>query len=311
MAATALIKLPAMLVDIVVGWLLYRLVLGWTWPSRRAETLALGAAALYVFNPVTWYDSALWGQTDAVGALVVLPGGRAHRGNSEGAALLGVLAALVKPQFGVVLIPLVAVPPAAPAPVPDRLGTPPRALGARTAAWLAGTGAGAAARHLGAGWRCSRSTSSRRPFGLGTPEYLDLMARTASGYAYLTVNAYNLWALVGLDGQHRARLGDALLVAGPRAPGGTGHGVRIGALLLIAGFLYGLVRVPARDRWTIVVTAAFLCMAFFVLPTRVHERYLFAAVFAFLPLLAVTSRCVARGLVGARRGVPREPPRRC
>ena len=36
-------------------------------PGRRAEALALGAAALYVFNPVTWYDSALWGQTDSVG----------------------------------------------------------------------------------------------------------------------------------------------------------------------------------------------------------------------------------------------------
>ena len=31
------------------------------------------------------------------------------RGNSEGAAALAVVAALVKPQFGVVLLPLVAV----------------------------------------------------------------------------------------------------------------------------------------------------------------------------------------------------------
>ena len=45
------------------GYVLYRLVLGWTWPGRRAERLALLAAALYVFNPVTLYDSALWGQT--------------------------------------------------------------------------------------------------------------------------------------------------------------------------------------------------------------------------------------------------------
>ena len=76
-------------------------MLGWTWPGRRAETLALGAAALYVFNPVTLYDSALWGQTDAAGALVLLLCVAALvRGNSEGAAALAVLAALVKPQFG-------------------------------------------------------------------------------------------------------------------------------------------------------------------------------------------------------------------
>ena len=73
------------------GYVLYRLVLGWAWPGRRAEALALGAAALYVFNPVTFYDSALWGQTDAAGALVLLLGVAALvRGNSEGAAALGV-----------------------------------------------------------------------------------------------------------------------------------------------------------------------------------------------------------------------------
>ena len=44
-------------------------------PSARrrwAERAALAAAAIYLFNPVTWYDSALWGQTDAAGALVML-----------------------------------------------------------------------------------------------------------------------------------------------------------------------------------------------------------------------------------------------
>ncbi len=141
--ATALIKIPPMLLDIVVGYVLYRLVLGWAWPGRRAEALALGAAALYVFNPVTWYDSALWGQTDAAGALVMLLGVAALvRGNSEGAAFLGVLAALVKPQFGVVLMPARggAAPPAPPAPT--RIRTTTCAVGSRVAAWLARAGAG-------------------------------------------------------------------------------------------------------------------------------------------------------------------------
>ena len=108
-AAADLVKLPPMLLDLAVGYVLYRLVLGWTWPGRRAETMALAAAALYVFNPVSFYDSALWGQSDAAGALVLLLGAAALiRGNSEGAAALAVVAALVKPQFGVVLMPLVA-----------------------------------------------------------------------------------------------------------------------------------------------------------------------------------------------------------
>ena len=69
----------------------------------------MAAAALYLLNPVSIYDSALWGQSDAAGALVLLVGLAALiRGNSEGAAAMAVLAALVKPQFGVVLAPLVA-----------------------------------------------------------------------------------------------------------------------------------------------------------------------------------------------------------
>ena len=86
-SATELIKLPPILLDIAVSYVIYRLVRGWTWPGLRSEALALAAAALYVFNPVSFYDSALWGQTDAAGALVVLLGLAALiRGNSEGAA---------------------------------------------------------------------------------------------------------------------------------------------------------------------------------------------------------------------------------
>ena len=108
-SATELIKLPPILLDVLVGFVIYRLVRGWTWPSPRSEALALAAAALYVFNPVSFYDSALWGQTDAAGALVILLGLAALiRGNSEGAAAFAATAALVKPQFGVVLIPIVA-----------------------------------------------------------------------------------------------------------------------------------------------------------------------------------------------------------
>ena len=132
-----------MLLDIVVGYVLYRLVLGWAWPGRRAEALALGAAALYVYNPVTWYDSALWGQTDAAGALVVLLGVAALvRGNSEGAAFLGVLAALVKPQFGVVLLPLVAVLLIRRHLLRPGIGSTTCPVGSRVAAWLARAGAG-------------------------------------------------------------------------------------------------------------------------------------------------------------------------
>ena len=297
--ASGLIKLPPMLMDIAVGYLLYRLVLGWTWPGRRAEALALGAAALYVFNPVTLYDSALWGQTDAAGALVMLLCAAALiRGNAEGATALAVLAAMVKPQFGIVMIPLVGV-------VLLRRHLFRAGSGPRHAPW------GPAALR---GWLAREQGPLRivtavllgvavffvlaLPFQLGPVEYLQLMGRTAEGYAYVTVNAYNPWALLGTDSNPSlaeawAWSPDTIALVGPFLLGSVEVAVTIftvGALLLVLGFLWGVIRAGMTgDRWTILLAAAFLSMAFFILPTRVHERYLFP-VFAFLPLLAVADR---------------------
>ena len=278
------------LLDIAVGYLLYRLVRGWTWPGPRGETLALAAAALYLFNPVSFYDSALWGQSDAAGALVILLGLAALiRGNSEGAAAMAATAALVKPQFGVVLIPIVAAvlikrhllqagsgphnEPWAPRRLRAWLGWhqgPIRLLTAFVAAW--------AAFFLIA-----------LPFGMGPLEYLDRMFGTAGGYGYLSVNAFNLWALLGVAGEPSLAEGhhwtdDTVALVGPIP------GVAIGAALLAAGFAWGVVRGAVRDdRWTLIAAVTFLAIAFFILPTRVHERYVYPAI-ALMPLLAVVQR---------------------
>ena len=287
---TELIKLPPILLDIAVGYVIYRLVRGWTWPGARSEMLALAAAALYLFNPVSFYDSALWGQTDAAGALVLLLGLAAViRGNSEGAAALAAAAALVKPQFGVVLIPLVLFVllkrhlvrpgsgprhrPWAPRPVAGWL--------AREQGWLRLLTAFAAA------WAAFFVVAL--PFGMGPLEYLERMFGTAGGYGYLTVNAYNLWALVGSEdlpslAEAFRWVEDTIPLVGPLG------GVVFGAAALVAGFAWGTLRAAARDdRWTLIVAAVVLAVAFFVLPTRVHERYIFPAI-ALMPLLAVVQR---------------------
>ncbi len=285
-----LIKLPPILFDVGVGYTIYRLLRGWTWPGSRSETLALAAAALYLFNPVSFYDSALWGQSDAVGALVVLLGMAALiRGNSEGAAVLAVTAALVKPQFGVVLIPLVLFVLLKRHLV--RPGSGPRHqpwAPSRAAAWLARE----------QGWPRLLTAFVvawvtffviALPFGMGPLEYLDRMFSTAGGYGYLTVNAYNPWALIGVGGAPSLAAGfnwieDTLPLLGPLP------GVVLGAFLLLVGFLWGTLRAAIRDdRWTIIVATTFLAAAFFILPTRVHERYLFPII-AVMPLLAVVQR---------------------
>jgi hypothetical protein len=285
-----LIKLPPMLADVAVAAVLYRMVMRWSSePGQNAARLGLLAAGFYLFNPVTWYDSALWGQADAVGALVMLLGVAALlRGNPEGSAVLAVLAGLVKPQFGVVLVPIVAV-------VLLRRHLLAPGSGPVRRPWLPGALADRARRTQGPLRLITSAVAGLAtlilaitPFGLDIPGFIDLMMRTAGGYDYMSVNAYNPWALVGAGGAPPlAATGqwseDIVPFLGP-VPG-----VLIGTLLLGGGFLMGLGRLLRRaDRWSIVLVTVFLSLCFFILPTRVHERYLFP-VFAFLPLLVAAA----------------------
>src|SRR5215510_236658 len=100
-----LIKIPPILADVAIGWLVWSMAqeLG---ASRRA---ALFGAALFVVNPVTWFDSVTWGQVDSFGVVFLLLGLRElWRDRPERAAIFAVIAALIKPQLAI-LVPIVAV----------------------------------------------------------------------------------------------------------------------------------------------------------------------------------------------------------
>jgi hypothetical protein len=288
--ATDLVKLPPILVDIAVAYVIYRLVVGWSWPGRRAETMGLVAAALYVFNPVTIYDSAVWGQQESFGALVLLLGVAALvRGNSEGAAMVAVLAALVKPQFGTVLLPLVGgvlltrhLFRSGSGPRHTPWGPP------RVRVWLRG--------HQGWVRLVTAGLASATvffavalPFGLGPIGLMQRLQSSAGSFESLSANAYNAWAFFQTDGPRPlvdglGRNSDTVAFLGP-APA-----VVVGAALLAIGYVWTVWRAADRDdRWTLLVAAAVLSILFFALPTRVHERYL-VPVFAILPILVVAQR---------------------
>ena len=330
-----LIKLPAILFDLAVAYVLYRTVLAWhgrldeplasggepagagdrgasggepaadagtrqaasgaggswagRWDERHVHLLALGVAALYLFNPVPWYDSALWGQMDSLGALIVLGAVLALvAGWSEPAAALAVLAALVKPQFGLVLAPIVGIMLLRRHLFAPGSGPRPRVASRWLAGWFA--------EEQGP-WRLVSSIAAGlvvlfvviTPFNLDVVGLIRLVVTTAGEYHYLTVNAYNGWALIAdPGGASLAQAGtwsnDLVPLLGPLP------GFAIGAFLLFAGIAIGVLQVAWRDsRRSILLALAFLSLAFFVLPTRVHERYLFP-IFVMMPLLAMTSR---------------------
>jgi dolichyl-phosphate-mannose-protein mannosyltransferase len=284
--ALSLVKIPPILLDVGSGYLLYRICLQWCDRNAEATWTALTVAASYLFNPVSLYDSAIWGQTDAAGVFIMLLGVLALlRWPPEAAAAVAIIAALIKPQFGIVLVPLVGV------------------VLLRRHVWPLGNAGGRGMQML---W-VSRDGPLRiltalavaamvfyvllAPFNLDLQGFADLMTLNAGKYKYLTVNAFNPWALVSsgpnpplvLAGVNNVSPDDTPII-------GSLTSVAIGSALLALGFLLGMGRVLWRSDWrSIILVGAFLNLCFFILPTRVHERYLFPT-FAFMALLIVFDR---------------------
>ncbi len=292
------------------------------------------AGALAVANPVSWFDSVTWGQVDSFGVVFLLLGLRnLWRDRPERAALWTVVAALIKPQLGI-LVPVVAVvtirralwpagghgrpdqagaldePPAEPAALPAaRVG-----LIGRISAWERRTDRPIRIITTGVVGLVTAVVLSA-PFGLSVIELRDgglrsglveQIFKTAGGYPYVSVNAYNPWALAELDGVGIAKSGgwicDALIsnpvAGGPQCETALQFGpvpaVIVGTALLLTAF-FVICGVIARrpDPLTILVGVTLLAIAFFVLPTRVHERYLFP----FFSLGAILAAISGRWLV--------------
>ena len=284
-----LLKLPAIAADLGLALAVFAMAADLGASRGRALT----AAGVVLLVPVTWLDSAIWAQVDSVGTLVLLLAVRElWHGRSERAAVLTTIAAIIKPQFGI-LIPLAAIViirrhwverPAD----GSRLGGGPVRLVTTTIAGLV------------------TATLVCLPFGLaimpipflGIPlesSLLGQILQTAGGYPYITVNAYNPWALVSMDGAGLASAGtwirDVANPANPTDPFFAPLGipaVLVGGGVMAAGIGVLMVVLWRRhdDRRALLVALAVMAVAFFVLPTRVHERYLYPF-FAFGAILVV------------------------
>jgi hypothetical protein len=279
-----LIKLPAILADVAVAYLVHQLVveLG---GSRRA---ALLGALLFVVNPVTWFDSSVWAQVDSFGLIFLLLGLRElWRNHPERAAILATVAAVIKPQLGILVPILVAVL------VKRHLIDPFRAADRDAPAGRLG---GGPIRIITSGLLALATAALlSAPFGLSIVDLLVQVGKTAGGYPYITVNAYNPWALIEQGGNGLAASGTWLPDIATSSATGTPVSILgipalfVGTALLLAVIvLVGVVVARRDDRRTILVGLTVLAIAFFVVPTRVHERYLFPF-FALAAILAATS----------------------
>ena len=282
--ALVLAKLPAVCADIGIALLLF--TSGRRWWSPR---VGLGAAALFLVAPVVWFDSAVWGQVDSVaalpvlGALVLLADRR-----PAWAMACATLAVLVKPQSAVVLGVLV--------PVLVRR----HLIDRRDFVTLLRSGFAATAVLLVATLPFDLEHFSRGRFRdiavLGDMTGLwELYRSVGQTFDVLSANAYNGWALVGHHplvespaGGRAAWTSDSLAITMPLL--GTHSAFSIGAgLLAVAASAVALPilvwRGVSESRVVLLLGHVVLATAFFALPTRVHERYLFP-VFVTAALLA-------------------------
>ncbi len=215
--------------------------------QRYSFLFALGAMAVYALNPATIFDSAVWGQMDSIYAFFMVASIYAlMRSKYELSGGLLSIAVLTKPQ-SVVLLPVVAY-------VILRKG----------------------------GWKRSVSSAAVflalvfliiAPFHWSNPiTFLIDRYKGYGVYPYNSLNAYNFWALLGFWKQDTVpHLGLSYQSWG------------IIAFVIFAAFvMWQLHRKPGGRA---PVFAAFLLMfGFFMLMTRMHERYLFPV----LALLALS-----------------------
>ncbi|HTW83269.1 MAG TPA: phospholipid carrier-dependent glycosyltransferase [Candidatus Sulfotelmatobacter sp.] len=264
-----LVKLPAIAMDLVDAAVVFAIARRWASPK-----VSLWAAAALALNPAAIYISAAWGQIDSVSwglvliAIWLLLRSQDDPATSRSLTILAWLAfafsILIKPQAATVGFIMLAFPFAT-------TDAATRARRLRDAA--AGVGAGLL-------------------FGLAVallfhpaPDVVPwLLKRYAFGstvYPYTSVNAFTIYVLVHKywqpDTQPLTFFGLAL---GPLWAWGIAL-VAAASALVVGRYL------QRRDERAFVEGAMLLAFAFFVLATRMHERYVYGAFLLAIPLIGL------------------------
>lgn len=278
-----LLKLPFIAADLAAAGVLFLLTRHLA--GRRAGLIAM---AIFLFNPGVILVSTIWAQNDSIATLVVLAA--LHllvTGRTELAAAAAVVALLVKFQYGFA-VPIVAI-----VGLRRHLFGLPDREGSAADRDLRRVGLSMAAGVIALVVVCW-------PFGLrlfdGAEPAYSLVHRfvgASEAFPGVTQNAFNLWmnplfdvVVTGSSGLTEGHVVDdavaALSIAGVAVTWQW-----IGNLLFIAAVVLALAVLARRsDGPTVVFVALVIAVAFFTLPTRVHERYLYPALALGLPLLA-------------------------
>ncbi|QUI22495.1 glycosyltransferase family 39 protein [Vallitalea pronyensis] len=230
-----LIKMPAVLADVISVYILY-----WVASRHMHTRRALGLAVLYAMNPAVLVNSAIWGQVDAIFTLMLVVSlYEMYQHRFRRGTVWYVLAVLFKPQALII------------APLYLFIFIDKRS------------------------WRCLWQSLVIGlavfvllilPFSMGQhPLWIvDQYLNTLGSYPYASLNAWNLFTLFG---GNWAPIQDTFVWLSYEI---WGYVFLIGAVT-VSCIMY----VKQRDRVKIFYIAAFIYLAFFVTGIKMHERYLF------------------------------------
>ena len=207
--------------------------------KQASFKIALTATALYTFNAAIIYNAAVWGQFDAIYTFfLVLSLILALKSKPYYSAAAFAIGLLTKPQ-GIALAPLIVLL------IYKKNGFKKMLVSVATFA--------------------TTVLLVIMPFEWSNPvTFLSSIYFGAySGYQFTSINAFNLWGLFGLW-------------------------VPDGSLFIVGWAMFGAVatftlyvlhkRFNVSGEWLALFSAFMLFFAFFMLPTRIHERYLFPAI---------------------------------
>ena len=245
-----ILRIPPNLIDMATAFLIFKIVSKWASPRW-----AVAAPALYLFNPAVLYNTGPWGQFDTVPTfLMLLAVYLLLEKKPELSAGLLAYAFLVKAQT-LAIIPLYSLALV--------LKTPPKRI------VLSAAVAGAALFFI------------QLPFFLDDP-FLGMYKLTREieeNYPFVSVNGWNLWEIYGgwPKSDTETWLGISL----------QGWGIVLWLSAQAAAGFWMFKR--GVDNWSVYWASALVLFAFFILPTRIHERYLFPF-FAFFLVSALLSR---------------------
>jgi len=219
---------------------------------------AVAAAALYLLNPAVVIAGPMWGQIDAAGTLLFLLTLLAlAAGRWAGSGALAVLAGMAKPQFGLVALPVAVV---------------------TFRRWISGAGRRPLLMAAVSGLVTYGLLAA--PLLLDPLRYADQVWQNANNRPFVSLFALNPWGLL----------------VGFEIPDG-GFAV-VGLVLLVIGLLASTIPLLRRqDLPTLLAVGALVVFAFYFLPTRSHERYLFPAMALLAPFAAVSLRSLLAYLV--------------